>query len=80
MTNINGDNITWNGDNFDKQFTYDIPAEYNASKMHVVAFVAPKLGNSAIPMTELVVNQPTWLKLLLLQALKMQAWTMVTKS
>ena len=25
--------------------------------MHVVAFVAPKLGNSAIPMTELVVNQ-----------------------
>lgn len=57
LTNINGDNITWNGDNFDKQFTYDIPADYNASKMHVVAFVAPKLGNSAIPMTELVVNQ-----------------------
>lgn len=57
LTNINGDNITWNGDNFDKQFTYDIPAAYNASKMHVVAFVAPKLGNSAIPMTELVVNQ-----------------------
>lgn len=57
LTNINGDNITWNGDNFDKQFTYDIPAGYNASKMHVVAFVAPKLGNSAIPMTELVVNQ-----------------------
>lgn len=57
LTNITGDNITWNGDNFDKQFTYDIPAEYNASKMHVVAFVAPKLGNSAIPMTELVVNQ-----------------------
>lgn len=57
LTNINGDNITWSGDNFDKQFTYDIPADYNASKMHVVAFVAPKLGNSAIPMTELVVNQ-----------------------
>ena len=57
LTNINGDNITWNGDNFDKQFTYDIPAAYNASKMHVVAFVAPKLGNSATPMTELVVNQ-----------------------
>ena len=57
LTNITGDNITWNGDNFDKQFTYDIPADYNASKMHVVAFVAPKLGNSAIPMTELVVNQ-----------------------
>ena len=57
LTNITGDNITWNGDNFDKQFTYDIPAGYNASKMHVVAFVAPKLGNSAIPMTELVVNQ-----------------------
>ncbi|MGP1553901.1 MAG: Omp28-related outer membrane protein [Prevotella intermedia] len=57
LTNINGDNITWSGDNFDKQFTYDIPAGYNASKMHVVAFVAPKLGNSAIPMTELVVNQ-----------------------
>ena len=57
LTNINGDNITWSGDNFDKQFTYDIPAAYNASKMHVVAFVAPKLGNSAIPMTELVVNQ-----------------------
>ena len=57
LTNINGDNITWSGDNFDKQFTYDIPADYNASKMHVVAFVAPKLGNSATPMTELVVNQ-----------------------
>ena len=57
LTNINGDNITWSGDNFDKQFTYDIPAAYNASKMHVVAFVAPKLGNSATPMTELVVNQ-----------------------
>lgn len=57
LTNITGDNIQWNGDNFDKQFTYDIPAGYNASKMHVVAFVAPKLGNSAIPMTELVVNQ-----------------------
>ncbi|PIN29228.1 Omp28-related outer membrane protein [Prevotella intermedia] len=57
LTNINGDNITWSGDNFDKQFTYDIPADFNASKMHVVAFVAPKLGNSAIPMTELVVNQ-----------------------
>ena len=57
LTNINGDNITWNGDNFDKQFTYDIPAAYNASKMHVVAFVAPKLGNSATPITELVVNQ-----------------------
>lgn len=57
LTNITGDNIQWNGDNFDKQFTYDIPADFNASKMHVVAFVAPKLGNSAIPMTELVVNQ-----------------------
>ncbi len=57
LTNINGDNITWSGDNFEKQFTYDIPADFNASKMHVVAFVAPKLGNSAIPMTELVVNQ-----------------------
>ena len=57
LTNINGDNITWSGDNFDKQFTYDIPADYNASKMHVVAFVAPKLGNSATPMSELVVNQ-----------------------
>ena len=57
LTNINGDNITWSGDNFEKQFTYDIPADYNASKMHVVAFVAPKLGNSATPITELVVNQ-----------------------
>ena len=57
LTNINGDNITWSGDNFDKQFTYTIPAGYNADKMHVVAFVAPKLGDSSIAVDEHVVNQ-----------------------
>ena len=57
MTNIYGDNINWNGDNFDQQLTYDIPKDQLAANMHVVAFVAPKLGNSATPMSELVVNQ-----------------------
>ncbi|GAB6976277.1 hypothetical protein JCM15124A_11840 [Prevotella falsenii] len=55
LTNINGDNIAWTGDNFNKQFTYDVPAGYNAEKMHVIAFVAPKLGTT--PISELVVNQ-----------------------
>jgi len=57
LTNIYGDNINWNGDNFDQQLTYDIPKGQLAANMHVVAFVAPKLGNSATPMSELVVNQ-----------------------
>lgn len=57
LTNIYGDNINWNGDNFDQQLTYDIPKDQLAANMHVVAFVAPKLGNSATPMSELVVNQ-----------------------
>lgn len=57
LTNINGDNITWSGDNFDKQFTYTIPAGYKADNMHVVAFVAPKLGDKSIAVDEHVVNQ-----------------------
>ena len=57
LTNIYGDNINWNGDNFDQQLTYDIPKGQLAANMHVVAFVAPKLGNSATPKSELVVNQ-----------------------
>ena len=39
LTNIYGDNINWNGDNFDQQLTYDIPKGQLAANMHVVAFV-----------------------------------------
>ncbi|WP_315319234.1 Omp28-related outer membrane protein [Prevotella aurantiaca] len=68
LTNINGDNITWSGDNFDKQFTYTIPAGYNADKMHVVAFVAPKLGDKSIAVDEHVVNQTNMADVVVLTA------------
>ncbi len=68
LTNIYGDNINWNNDNFDQQFTYTIPAGYKAENMHVVAFVAPKLGNNATPKSELVVNQTNLTNVVVLTA------------
>ena len=68
LTNIYGDNINWNNDNFDQQFTYTIPAGYKAENMHVVAFVAPKLGNKATPKSELVVNQTNLTNVVVLTA------------
>ncbi|WP_311550029.1 Omp28-related outer membrane protein [Prevotella aurantiaca] len=68
LTNINGDNITWSGDNFDKQFTYTIPAGYKADNMHVVAFVAPKLGDKSIAVDEHVVNQTNMADVVVLTA------------
>lgn len=68
LTNIFGDNINWNNDNFDQQFTYTIPAGYKAENMHVVAFVAPKLGNNATPKSELVVNQTNLTNVVVLTA------------
>lgn len=68
LTNINGDNITWSGDNFDKQFTYTIPAGYKADNMHVVAFVAPKLGDKSIAVEEHVVNQTNMADVVVLTA------------
>jgi len=68
LTNIYGDNINWNNDNFDQQFTYTIPAGYKAENMHVVAFVAPKLGNKSTPKSELVVNQTNLTNVVVLTA------------
>lgn len=68
LTNIYGDNINWNNDNFDQKFTYTIPTGYKAENMHVVAFVAPKLGNNATPKSELVVNQTNLTNVVVLTA------------
>mgnify|MGYP002624936869 CR=1 FL=1 len=45
LTNVNGDDITWNGDNFSMTKTYTVPATYNENNLSIVAFVAPHPGN-----------------------------------
>lgn len=49
LTSVNGDLIEWNGDNFTKEFTYEIPKEYVANNMHIVAFVAHQAFNNTHP-------------------------------
>lgn len=58
LTNsILGDDITWNGDNFTRTFTYTVPAIWRTEKMHIIAFVAPKLSLTTSDYTNLYVDQ-----------------------
>lgn len=39
-----GNDIKWNGDNYENNYTYKVPADYVTSNMHIIAFVAPKVS------------------------------------
>lgn len=39
VTNPGGDNITWNGDNFEMTYTQEISDDYDYTKMHAIAFI-----------------------------------------
>lgn len=58
LTKVTGDAITWNGDNFEKKFTYTLNDKFDPTKMHAVAFVAPiyNFGGN-VNFSNLVVNQ-----------------------
>lgn len=45
LTNVNGDDITWDGDNFTMTKTYTVPDTYNENNLSIVAFVAPHPGD-----------------------------------
>lgn len=39
-----GNDIKWNGNNYENNYTYKVPADYVTSNMHIIAFVAPKVS------------------------------------
>lgn len=39
-----GNDIKWNGDNYENNYTYKVPADYVTSNMHIIAFIAPKVS------------------------------------
>ena len=39
-----GNDIKWNGDNYENSYTYKVPADYVTSNMHIIAFIAPKVS------------------------------------
>ena len=41
LTDVYGDDITWNGDNFTYTKSYDIPSTFNVENLSITAFVAP---------------------------------------
>jgi hypothetical protein len=45
LTNVGGDAITWNGDNFEYTKSITIPTEYVAENLSITAFVAPQVLN-----------------------------------
>ena len=45
LTNVGGDAITWNGDNFEYTKSVTIPAEYVAENLSITAAVAPQVVN-----------------------------------
>lgn len=45
LTNTQGDDITWDGDNFTFTKSYTVPADYKEENLSIVAFVAPKAGD-----------------------------------
>lgn len=45
LTNVNGDEITWEGDNFTFTKTYTVPDSYKEENLSIVAFVAPAPGD-----------------------------------
>ena len=45
LTSVNGDDITWNGDNFTFTKSYTVPSSYKEDNLSIVAFVAPHPGN-----------------------------------
>lgn len=56
FTKTTGDEITWDGDNFSKEFTYTIPDGFNIENLQVVAFVAPIVNLSNIDVMNMAVN------------------------
>ena len=56
FTSTTGDEITWDGDNFSKDFTYTIPNDFNIENLQVVAFVAPIVKYSSLNVLNLAVN------------------------
>ena len=45
LTDVKGDDITWDGDNFTVTKSYTVPASYKEDNLSIVAFVAPKPGD-----------------------------------
>ena len=45
LTDVEGDDITWDGDNFTATKSYTVPASYKENNLSIVAFVAPKPGD-----------------------------------
>lgn len=39
-----GNDIKWNGNNYENNYTYKVPADYVTSNMHIIAFIAPKVS------------------------------------
>lgn len=56
LTNVTGDNIEWDGDNFSQQYTYDVPESYVAENLQIVAFVAPIVNAETPDLMNMAVN------------------------
>ncbi len=59
LSDINGDEIKWDGDNFKHTYTYKLTNKNNPKNMHVVAFIAPPLNDPKLrkTFTKYIVNQ-----------------------
>ncbi|MBR4924731.1 MAG: Omp28-related outer membrane protein [Prevotella sp.] len=45
LTNVMGDDITWDGDNFTYTTSYTVPSSYVVENLSITAFVAPRPGD-----------------------------------
>ncbi len=50
LTDAQGDNIAWDGNNFTFTTSYTVPADYKEENLSIVAFVAPKPSNDTMNM------------------------------
>lgn len=56
LTNVLGDDIKWNGDNYENTYSITLPAEWNVDNMEVIAFMSTKIVNGFDINNECVTN------------------------
>lgn len=45
LSDVNGDDITWSGDDFTYTTSYTLPSDWKEENLYIVAFIAPKPGD-----------------------------------
>lgn len=56
LTPVTGGTIEWNGNNYENTYSTILDSTWNPDRMHVIAFIAPKVDYSSPALTEMAVN------------------------